>query len=381
MNWYGEVVNEAVKLLNDGHYNSCSFQCGKAIETLLKELIRGFEKMANEQDRNYMEQFLAGLQRRTISSLTLGQAIVLFDKLSILSKIQDDTRESRLIDFQSIKQIRNMTAHETGRNKEFEWADAYLMCSALIRLLKIVEVFNDKKVTIATANEKYMVAGKRDKKHALDYAIRFIAEDVTGIEANNFSEVRELPVCRNKESGKYFIYIEDVSGNKLKLVNPYAKIKDLEEDLFEEVLDENEERLIKDGQITKAQHEVYKDYLNKKQEKPPEQKNKKYIEKEHEIFEYRIKDAKAFMKINSLNSYLILRGSTALRDDRNSIPEGAKRARQCLLETGQLIIDKNRPQLLRFMTDVEFKSPSAASTVIAASSTNGWKCFNLPQHS
>lgn len=380
MNWYSEVVSESEKLLNAGHYDSCSFQCGRAIEALLKELIRSFEKMANEHDRNYIAQFLAGLQRRTISSLTLGQATVLYDKLGILTKIQDDIRESRLIDFQAIKHIRNLTAHETGRNKEFERADAYLMCGALIRLIKIAAIFNEKKVTTTARNEKYMVTGERYEKQELDYAIKFIAEDDAGIEAHKFSEVRELPVCINKESGKYFIYIEDVSGNKLKLVTPYSEIRDLKEGLFEEVSDENEEHLVKNGRITTHQLEVYKDYLKKKQEKPPEQENKRDTEKGHEIFEYRIKDAKAFMKVNSTDSYLILSGSTALRDEKNSMPEGARKTRQNLLRTGQLKIDENRPQLFRFVSDVEFKSPSAASTVISASSTNGWKCFNLPQH-
>lgn len=94
------------------------------------------------------------------------------------------------------------------------------------------------------------------------------------------------------------------------------------------------------------------------------------------IFEYNVFNAKAKLAINKIGTFTILKDSTAVREDKASIPENAKRKRRELYQSGVLVDDKMKG-LFRFTRDVDFLSPSAASGVISASSTNGWICFKL----
>jgi len=91
------------------------------------------------------------------------------------------------------------------------------------------------------------------------------------------------------------------------------------------------------------------------------------------VFEYMVHNARAKMIITESNLYSILKGSTALKEEKMSIPENAKRTRENLILSGILVT--NLRGLLEFTKNVEFKSPSAASAVISGSSTDGWICF------
>ena len=75
-------------------------------------------------------------------------------------------------------------------------------------------------------------------------------------------------VVRNRCSGKYFIVIEHLTDGRLFCVNPDTKIKPLSENLFEEVFDEDKDRLISNGFITKNQIKKLQNYnADRKDEK------------------------------------------------------------------------------------------------------------------
>jgi hypothetical protein len=95
-----------------------------------------------------------------------------------------------------------------------------------------------------------------------------------------------------------------------------------------------------------------------------------------QVFEYRVQGAMARLAVRP-GAYVILKDSTALAQERESIPEGARRRRRDLMRQIILIPDR-RANLLRFTEDISFDSPSAASAVVSASSTNGWICFKMP---
>jgi len=101
---------------------------------------------------------------------------------------------------------------------------------------------------------------------------------------------------------------------------------------------------------------------------------KEYSE-ESDLHVYSVHNAKAAM-VRKVGAYVILRDSTAIRKEKDSLPDSARRKRRELLASGALVQD-TQPNLLRFTRDIPFESPSAASNVISASSTNGWKCFNI----
>jgi hypothetical protein len=95
-----------------------------------------------------------------------------------------------------------------------------------------------------------------------------------------------------------------------------------------------------------------------------------------QIFEFRVQGAIAHLAVRS-GAYVILKGSTALEQERESMPDNARRTRRDLMREGILILDQ-RTNLLMFKDDVKFDSPSAASNAISASSTNGLICFKMP---
>lgn len=73
-------------------------------------------------------------------------------------------------------------------------------------------------------------------------------------------------VYKNKSSGKYFIYIEDLKDNKVRLINPDGGKIDLSIDLFEEPKDETIDYLLSYKLITEMQLEKYNQFVSEQPE-------------------------------------------------------------------------------------------------------------------
>lgn len=74
--------------------------------------------------------------------------------------------------------------------------------------------------------------------------------------------------------------------------------------------------------------------------------------------------------------FIVYKGSLAKKDETASWEEVGKRLRKKLLETGVLVDDPKDSSLLNFTQDYVFHSPSAASGMVFARSSNGrweWK--------
>jgi len=69
-----------------------------------------------------------------------------------------------------------------------------------------------------------------------------------------------MQVCKNKNSGKYFIYIQDTGNEETLLVTPGAEIKSLSAALFGELEDKDEDNLIANGIIADAQIQRFHQY-------------------------------------------------------------------------------------------------------------------------
>lgn len=88
------------------------------------------------------------------------------------------------------------------------------------------------------------------------------------------------------------------------------------------------------------------------------------------LFRFKIKDAVAHMRIVE-NDYVILEGSTIVKQERQNVPPGVLEARKTLIKKGQLIEDEN-DSLYRLTVNYAFKSPSYASAFVAGGNDNGW---------
>ncbi len=69
-----------------------------------------------------------------------------------------------------------------------------------------------------------------------------------------------MQVCKNKNSGKYFIYIQDTGNDEVLLVTPDAYIKSLKANLFVDIEDKEADSLLASGQITEAQIQRFRVY-------------------------------------------------------------------------------------------------------------------------
>jgi hypothetical protein len=94
------------------------------------------------------------------------------------------------------------------------------------------------------------------------------------------------------------------------------------------------------------------------------------------IFELKSKNAFGKMVIKD-NDYVVLKGSTAVIDDRPSCPDAIKKMRQKLKDAGIITEDDNG--LYVFNENAKFSSPSYAASVIIGGAINGrshWKYGN-----
>src|SRR5699024_1505336 len=92
------------------------------------------------------------------------------------------------------------------------------------------------------------------------------------------------------------------------------------------------------------------------------------------IYTFKVKNAKGKMKIEE-NEYIVLKGSTAIIEDRPSASSAIVNLRQSLIDNG--VLKKNIDQKhYIFASDYKFSSPSYAAAAIAGGNENGrrqWK--------
>lgn len=103
-------------------------------------------------------------------------------------------------------------------------------------------------------------------------------------------------------------------------------------------------------------------------------KQKSKSEKEAVIYEFSIKDAKGKMRIEE-SDYIVLKGSTAVLDNRKSADSPIISLRESLIKSGVLKKDSMK-NLLYFTVDYKFRNPSYAAAAISGGNQNGresWK--------
>ena len=98
---------------------------------------------------------------------------------------------------------------------------------------------------------------KKDSQ-AIDYGDSTVQSE----SENNHKYQNTINICKNKTSGKSFIYIEDIDTDRALLVNPKGEIKPLEYSLFDEPEEENKDYCLSQGLITKEQLKQYHEFID-----------------------------------------------------------------------------------------------------------------------
>ena len=71
-----------------------------------------------------------------------------------------------------------------------------------------------------------------------------------------------INICKNKTSGKSFIYIEDIDTDRALLVTPEGEIKPLEYSLFDEPEEEDKDHCLSEGLINIKQLKRFYEFIN-----------------------------------------------------------------------------------------------------------------------
>lgn len=368
MSRFQKDIKKAKNFLKDEDYEMCSLLCGVRIELLFKKLIQSCEDV-----KIYLENAF----RKSIDNMTLFEIFSL--KQNQLDKIFISPGELKLIDLNAIRLIRNQTYHNFEEDENIKETNAHTLYGALRRFYKAAGLFSrNEKEGIKT--EDYSVAvippGKKEEKKP--NIVLPEKQSTLDQSATLFPSLKEVTFYKNKSSGLYFIYLEDVD-NKVRLINPKAEILLLDPKLFVEVFYEDEHKLLRDNLITRGQLDLYRELEKKLKTKVGDKRSIEVKRPTSEFFEYKVHNARARMTITPSGLYRILAGSTAIEEEKGSIPENIKRLRKEFIRNGTVEVDKVRG-LLRFVKNGDFSSPSAASGFISGTSTDGWKCFKISKN-
>ena len=155
---------------------------------------------------------------------------------------------------------------------------------------------------------------------------------------------------------------------------PYPSLPDA----LIELMRESDFQITKEEAVKFIKENYRRDELGRtptKQEVISNREAKVRSDNRSKIYEYFIHNAHARLIIDS-GLYVILKGSTAIIDNKKSMPPNAKKMKQKLIQQGKLIIKSNE-QLCEFTDNVPCNSPSLASCIVSGASTNGKLCFNI----
>jgi hypothetical protein len=104
--------------------------------------------------------------------------------------------------------------------------------------------------------------------------------------------------------------------------------------------------------------------------------NNKIVESAESSQKYELKNKDAFARMLIIDSnYVVLSGSTAVLENRPSVPESIKKLRKDLIASGIMRDEGNG--VYTFTQDTTFTSPSYAAAAIVGGAANGrklWKC-------
>jgi hypothetical protein len=358
----------------------CSILCGKIMERSLKELLKTHLPEATPEEESKVRKEFARLKKPNLDSLSAGELVTLLENCnlslrSFANKRGISIEDIRPPDLKTMVRIRNEAIHGSSLDADSE-ADAHLMYGSVWRLVKIADRIRNQSKEVTLSGPARMPERR----------------DVTPAPSLKAS-VRMLSLYRNKESRKYFVYLDDEDSGKVLLILPTGQIKVLEKRHFEEAIEVEEMEAKNKKLILSIQAERYHEY------KDPDERGKqktvttaddkeptdggaskgqddKLVALPRQVYTYEVNGAIANL-IHKSGSFVILKDSTAVEKEKASIYKSHKRIRRDLLRKGILVVEQGRG-LLRFTEDVSFGSASAASGVISATSTDGLICFKLP---
>jgi hypothetical protein len=263
MNYQNEY-RQAKKLLDDGSYNLGAMQCGRILESILRDLLK---KLLTHSELYHLQTSIKRLLSNDFENskrLTLGKLILLIKRTNAIKKLSEyhdlDKDELCSIDFETMITIRNKASHEgTDDSGYAAGADAHIIFGYLLKFLGLVEplLIGEKKESLPKSPIQVRQTPQKKIVKTQPKIILIKTKTVPNAEKHekeNDSKIAEfINVCKNKSSGAFFIFLNNKRNNKALFILPDGKEKILSLDLFHEAEEVEMESLISKKLITKEQ--------------------------------------------------------------------------------------------------------------------------------
>ena len=262
---YSAEIDKAKKLLNEENYILCSVKCGMIVEDILKNSLNNlYNNTKGAPNKNAIYPYTG--------KLTLGKLIKVFKNPNVFRLLSDFYKINRKkindIDFDTMLRIRNKAAHERREDSEDGAdADAYIMYGYLLKFLNIflpvlgvpqkVAAIKLSSVQKPQYSQKKLIITDFEPAKVIRRQKKKTVIPDSGINDKNNEPIKKetIEVCKNKRTGKFFIFLDKVSKNESHYIIPDGKIKTLSSDLFYEIEVRKKQFLLTNNLITPEQSE------------------------------------------------------------------------------------------------------------------------------
>ena len=283
---YSTEISKARKLLDEGSFNLCAMQSGRIIEDVLKILIN--ELSVNSESYALKPQVINFMHDNLENGnmLTLGRLVSLIIRSSAIEKFckHGNTDQTNLNnhDLNTIVKIRNEASHE-GRDdhKNEAEADAHIIYGYLLRLMCFVNPLtcfrNQSQVNQASTVQSTQKSSSKSIEPQPESPVvspnvhTEKAKEHDGKESNKPEKL--LEVCKNKNTGKMFVFVREISHGKALFILPNGIEKTLDLDIFHGLEEIEEGLLISKQLISKEQIES----LSVRSERVPTERRRIFV--------------------------------------------------------------------------------------------------------
>ena len=265
---YSTEIPKAKKLLDEGSFNLCAMQCGRIIEDALKILIN--ELSVNSESYALKPQVINFMHDNLENGnkLTLGRLVSLIIRSSAIEKFckHGNTDQTNLNnhDLNTIVKIRNEASHE-GRDdhKNEAEADAHIIYGYLLRLMCFVNPLtcfkNQSRVSQTNSVQSTQKSPSKSIKPQPKSPVASPNVHTEKAKKHDGKESKKpeklLEVCKNKNTGKMFVFVREISHGKAIFILPDGGEKTLTLDIFQEIEEIEKDLLISKKLISKEQIE------------------------------------------------------------------------------------------------------------------------------
>ena len=228
---------------NCGEYKRCVQQCAATMKALVLEAVSRQLGKNLGKDHVVMER-LSSCGKSSISYLSLAELVDICQKKGMFPLYVDPSRTLRVDapDLRRAVKIENGAAQATTMSDGKIEDDARALLEILSRLLNITAATlrpgagerDTPRGTEQTRGLPSVASGDGARKPRRIIPSARGTQTIVRHKREGFSQDTTIVVYRNRQSGRYFLHIEDVGHDKARFITPYGQTRLLSLNLFEE---------------------------------------------------------------------------------------------------------------------------------------------------